>query len=113
MKESDFPYCDTDIDFENYFEDIIGVTLNESKTEIIEFEVVKKLWNYIETKPLHGSQKKKAFGENEVVFTLDVIPNFELEKLILSFGEEMEVISPQHFREKIKLRIEKSSAHYD
>ena len=113
VKELDLPYVSTAVNFDEYFEDVIGVTLNELNSEIIEIKVSKYLWNYIETKPLHGSQKKKSEDKDNIVFVLDVIPNFELEKLVLSFGEEMEVLSPVHFREKIRLRIEKSIRQYE
>jgi len=113
VKESDKPYKEGLIDFNEHFEDVVGVTIEEVPVEIIEIKVTKKLWNYIYTKPLHGSQKKITDEETFIIFSLEVIPNFELEKLILSFGEEMEVLSPIHFRAKIKSRIEKNRMQYD
>ncbi len=79
----------------------------------IHLKVDLQLAPYIKTKPLHGSQKKIEENETYVIFSLDVIPNFELEKLILSFGEQMEVLSPIEFREKIKSRLTKSVNIYD
>jgi len=113
IKEIDLPYVETDIDFSEYFEDVVGVTLHEGLPELIKLKVAKKLWPYIETKPLHGSQKKKLEKETYVILTLEVIPNFELEKLILSFGDEMEVLSPNQFRDKIKFRLQKNVSYYD
>lgn len=113
IKESNQPFQETEIDFDDYFDDVIGVTLNEGQPEIIELKITKKLWPYIETKPLHGSQKKKLENENFVYMTLEVIPNFELEKLILSFGEEILVVSPKYFRDSIKQRLLNNIALYD
>src|SRR5690606_32986709 len=101
------------IDFSEYFEDIIGVTLHEGDPVVVELKVARKLWPYIETKPLHGSQKKKKEEETFVVLSLEVIPNFELEKLILSFGEEIEVLSPAMFRVKIMGRINGLQNNYN
>ncbi|SKB34937.1 helix-turn-helix transcriptional regulator [Maribacter arcticus] len=113
VNEIDIPFSETEIDFEEYFEDVIGVTLNEGQPEIIELKVNSKLWPYIETKPLHGSQKIKQRDENFVFITLHVIPNFELEKLILSFGEDIIVYSPTHFQDTIKCRLQKNLNAYD
>lgn len=51
-------FIETDIDFKEYFEDIIGVTFNEKlQPTDITLRIDKSLWPYIETKPIHGSQK--------------------------------------------------------
>ncbi|SIQ93050.1 helix-turn-helix transcriptional regulator [Maribacter ulvicola] len=113
IHEVDMSYVETEIDFEEYFEDVVGVTLNDGNPEIIELKITKKLWPYIETKPLHGSQKKKLSDNHYVYISIEVVPNFELEKLILSFGEEMIVISPNHFQESIKQRLLKNISFYN
>ncbi len=98
----------TGIDFQEYFEDIIGVSRSENDEPIeLKLHFSPEQAPYILTKPIHGSQKKKKFDENGLLITIDVIPNYELEKLILSFGESVEVISPESFRNQIsnKLRI--------
>lgn len=112
IKEIQIPYNETTINFEEYFEDVVGVTLNDGDLELIEIKISKASWPYIKTKPLHGSQKEKDSNEDYVYITLEVIPNFELEKLILSFGEQIEILSPIHFRESIKERLRKTSNLY-
>lgn len=113
IQEIDIPYRECNIDFDEYFEDVIGVTLNDGLPEFIKLKIAKKLWPYIETKPLHGSQKINQIDNHYVHVTLEVIPNFELEKLILSFGEEMVVQSPKHFQLAIKSRLKKNIQAYD
>ncbi|WP_246200065.1 helix-turn-helix transcriptional regulator [Maribacter luteus] len=113
IKEIELLYEETEINFEEYFEDVIGVTIKEGRVETIEMKVSKKLWPYIETKPLHGSQKKKHTDIEYVYMTLEVIPNFELEKLILSYGDDIEVLSPEYFRDKIRFRLIECKKHYD
>ena len=39
--------------------------------------------------------------------TIKVIPNYELESLLLSYGENLQVLEPVSFVEKMKSRIEK------
>ena len=54
----------TTIDFSEYFEDVIGVTLDkEAKLEKIQLRISNDLYPYIQTKPLHGSQKTKEKGD--------------------------------------------------
>ncbi|MBK7390177.1 MAG: WYL domain-containing protein [Bacteroidetes bacterium] len=48
------------IDFNEYFDDVVGVTVKANQQpEKIELWISKGLWPYIETKPIHGSQKSK------------------------------------------------------
>lgn len=106
IKALKLKYIKSKIDFEEYFEDVVGVTVNENaKLELIVIKVAKKHWPYIESKPLHGSQKKKAEEKEFVTISIQVKPNYELESLILSHGENLEVIAPAFFREKILTRI--------
>jgi predicted DNA-binding transcriptional regulator YafY len=115
IEESQLSYHkNTTTDFREYFEDIVGVTFSDTEELTnIKLKVDIQLAPYIITKPLHGSQKKIEEKETYVIFSLNVIPNFELEKLILSFGEQMEVISPIEFREKIKSRLTNNINNYD
>ncbi len=95
------------IDFNEYFEDIIGVTINnEVKVENLVIKVNNELLPYIKTKPIHGSQKLKEQGATYSFISLDLIPNYELETLILSYGEGIELIEPKYLRIKIIKRIE-------
>ena len=101
------------IDFDEYFEDIIGVTLsNEGKVEKVVIKASNELLPYIKTKPIHGSQKLKEQSLSHTLITLDIIPNYELESLILSFAEGVEVLHPKSLRDKIKKRVELNFSNY-
>lgn len=107
-------YIENDsIDFNEYFEDIVGVTLNnEVGVQNIILQVQNSLYPYIETKPIHGSQKRVKSENSYTIISLDLIPNYELESLILSFGEGIEVIEPYDFRDKIADRIYQMNKRY-
>ncbi|MBK9246549.1 MAG: WYL domain-containing protein [Ignavibacteria bacterium] len=102
------------IDFNEYFEDIVGVSLSTEATLLhIILNVRNELLPYIKTKPLHGSQKLKDRGTTHTTITLDLIPNYELESVILSHGEGIEVLAPDSLRDKMRMRIELINNNYN
>jgi predicted DNA-binding transcriptional regulator YafY len=113
IEESKQIYIPNIIDFSEYFEDVIGVTVDkEAILEKIQLKVNNGLYPYIQTKPLHGSQKTKEKGDTYVFIELELIPNYELESLILSYGEGIEVLSPEILRLKMKSRLDLSIKNY-
>lgn len=115
IKNSDTQYIeDYSLDFEEYFEDIIGVSkLIEEKPIKIELQATKQLAPYIKTKPLHGSQKSIGNSENGFTFSIEVVPNYELEQLLLSYGEAITIMAPSDFRLKMKQRVVKLLANFN
>jgi predicted DNA-binding transcriptional regulator YafY len=95
------------IDWQEYFEDIIGVTKPiDAEIENVVLHFNGKTGKYIETKPLHGSQKKpKWLNDNTVEITLSVMINYELESLILSYADNVAIIQPQSLIDKLKNRL--------
>lgn len=113
IKESKEEYEVSAIDFTERYEDIIGITRGlDDKLTTITLKANKSLASYILTSPLHGSQKNGELNEDGLTFTLEVIPNYELEQQILSYGESLKVVSPPEFVNKIKNRIKDSLDNY-
>ena len=101
----------TDIDFTEYFDDVIGVTIPEGVTaEHILLRFTPNRLPYILSKPLHASQKTKDIDNGIVEIT--VIPNRELVSLLLSFGDDVEVLQPGHLRQEIREKIAGMSRMY-
>lgn len=44
---------------------------------------------------------------------LHVVPNYELEREILGFGEDVEVREPGHLRQKVTERLERGRRLYE
>lgn len=106
IKESKVKYREDEIDWEDYFSDFIGVTRNEGDPEEIRLFIVDaKQAAYIRTNPLHQTQKSIKEVEGGFETSIKVIPNFELEKLILSFGGSVKVLSPEKLKDKIETHI--------
>lgn len=112
IEETDVAYVESTLDFEEYFDDVVGVTINEAKVEKVILKVANTSINYIKTKPLHGSQKIKEKSEKDTIIELEIIPNYELESLILSFGENMTVLKPLSLKERINNRIRSMHKNY-
>ena len=108
IEYSNEKYIVNETDFNEYFEDIIGVT-NDKSAEVqnIKIQLSDNIIPYIISKPIHGSQKISGN-----ILTLELKINYELETLILSYGENMKVIEPQILVDKIKNRINKTSNFY-
>ena len=101
------------IDFNEYFEDLVGVSFTPGLKPIkINLHFCNEIAPYILTKPIHGSQKKIAEDSQGMLIQLEVIPNFELKQLLLSYGDGVEVISPKSFRNDIYTTIRKMEIQY-
>ena len=103
MPEIDFVVND-DIDFDHYFDDVIGVTVFQSKEPVkITLRASEGRYPYIASKPIHHSQRVE--DRKRCIFSITVRPNNELEQQILSFGPDLEVIAPEDIREQMKKKI--------
>lgn len=103
-------YIPSDIDFETYFEDVVGVSVFPGKKEPIRLQFSKHRFPYVTTKAIHQSQRILDY-ENRII-EISVIPNNELEALILSFGKDVEVLAPDTFRKRIQSVIRESYELY-
>lgn len=108
------PFIENDtIDWPDYFSDMIGVSKSENAAlEQIVLHFNQVTGKYMENKSIHETQKHKWIDENTLELKINVMVNYELERLILSYGESVKVIAPEHLKEKIKDRIEKNRALY-
>lgn len=99
--------------FKEYFEDIVGVSLplNGKPVKII-LQLDNEIAPYILTKPIHGSQKKIESNDKSIIIQIEVIPNHELKQLLLSYGDGLEVITPESYRNEIKNTIENMNKKY-
>lgn len=110
IQEDTSAYRLDNTDWQEYFEDIIGVSRNpEMEVMTIELWVDPATAPYIKTKPMHGSQKVKSDDETGTVFTLELIPNFEFYQVVLSFGPLVKVLGPEEVKkrllEKVKMAL--------
>ncbi len=100
------------IDFEHYFDDVVGVSIPKDDVEkdTIALRFTEARFPYVTSKPIHKSQK--VVNEEERIISLDVKPTRELEQQILSFGPDVEVLSPVAFRVQIAEKIADNDKKY-
>lgn len=97
------------INWQDYFSDMIGVSKPvDGHIEEIVLHFNQLTGKYMENKPLHETQKHKWLNPDTLEVKIKVIPNYELERLILSYGESVTVVSPISLKETILNRIKKS-----
>ena len=102
-KNTEVAFRETDIDFNHYFDDIVGVTHPDNGVvEQIIIEGDSWAEYYLRTLPIHPLQQLESQGEKGCRVTLSLMVNRELEREILSYGEHLKVIAPEHLRERMR-----------
>jgi predicted DNA-binding transcriptional regulator YafY len=103
----------TEINFEEYYDDIVGVTVIKNKpTQKVLLKASITIWPYIQSKPLHGSQKVISKDHDYIIMELMVQVNYELTTLLFSYGESLEVLEPEELVTEIKNKAEALLKNY-
>lgn len=118
-------YIEPDEDLESRFDDIVGVTLFKDKPiEDVLLWVNEEGFQYVKTKPLHGSQRDVKGEEDKAVrerypalqggrfFRLQCILNYELEQLLMSKMNQLVVLEPATLKDSLINRIKKMDSLY-
>jgi predicted DNA-binding transcriptional regulator YafY len=87
-----------------YFEYSTGITAYKGEPELIEIKADSISAKYILSQPFHHSQKLISEYNEYSIFQLKVFISEELIRSFLSFGGEIEVLSPANLRSVIKQR---------
>ncbi len=111
IKISSIPFIPNNkYDFSEYFEDMIGVTkLADAKEETIVLKFSEHRLPYVLSKPLHRTQVHKKATD---LIELKVQVNNELVSLLMSYGDDLTILSPESLRETIKEKIQKMQEIY-
>ncbi len=101
---------------EEYYKDSFGIIHNdEMASEKVILKVTRSQANYLESLPLHHSQKLINGGTSDAQFSLfeyQLVPTYDFKQEILSKGADVEVISPAWFKEEIVAEITKLAKMY-
>ena len=103
----------TDFVPQTFFHDVIGVTKSlHQPTNKVVLKFDKSNAPYVLTKPLHPSQEILQKQDEDVIISIDVVLNFELEREILGFGDSVEVLFPRSLVKRIKAKLVNAAAKY-
>ncbi len=112
---------DLNIDYEKknfnadqYYQDTYGITvLNDRSLITAQLKFDRHNAPYVLTKPFHHSQELiEKNQDGSIIIQLRVHHNFELERLILGFGQSLEVLSPKRLRNRIRENLRKAVLQY-
>lgn len=109
-------FIETDIDFDEYFDEIVGVSnYRNSDVEKVLLKIDNKSIDYIRTKPLHWTQTElKELNTQEYSYIqLKVKINTELKMLLFSYSDAIEVLEPKWLRDFFAKRAKNMSEYYE
>ena len=86
-----------------YFKYSFGITVGSGIPEKILLEFLYPQADYIKTQYLHETQQIISDSPTQLVIQLEVIPSFELKSMILSYGNQVKVLSPDWLAQEIHL----------
>lgn len=114
IKSLDIPYVDRGIDADEYFSEVVGVTVSRNnRPRNVVFSVDSYNAPYVKTKPFHHTQELVKEDENGFcTFRIRVQLNYELERMILGFGNSLVVHSPKSLRQRIEYKMKKAVENY-
>lgn len=90
-------------DPETWFNDIVGVSKPEQSAPVeVEFETSYLPSRYLETKPVHSSQRLVKRENDRYRFSLHVILNYELINELARFGKDLKVLRPSDLQDMLE-----------
>ena len=115
MSQASIPYeqNEGDFDFKAFFKDIVGVSIPRDGNVVpVRIWVSNELYPYIATKPIHHTQTLVSEEETGKIIEINVIPNYELKRELLSHCESVKVLSPPELQKELIKKIEKNLENY-
>lgn len=108
------PYLEEDFDADLYYKNVIGVTVNSGlQPRKIELWIDAVNAPYVLTKPLHPTQRLiKQNDDGTIIVHLLIIPNYEMERLLLGFGCGIEILKPENLRNRMKKNLQMALEKY-
>lgn len=91
----------TDFKPDNYFRYAVGITSGNEDPQKVIFWATTIAGKYLQSQPLHASQKIIETEEQRVQISLKVNISEELIRELLSYGGEIKVEAPQQLKEEI------------
>ncbi|AVR47037.1 WYL domain-containing protein [Christiangramia fulva] len=100
-------------DVQAEFKDSFGI-INGTEEEPVEvvLSFTPREGRYVESLPLHSSQKLVEKNEKEIRFSYFIRPTYDFRMEILSYGDQVKVLQPKTLQQEIKKQLENSIDQY-
>lgn len=98
-----------------FFDNLVGVTKGlNSKAEKVKFQAGRMDAPYIETKPVHKSQRFiERLQDGSVIFEIEVVINPELQREFLGFADGVQILEPEHLANFMKTKLKNAVDRYE
>jgi predicted DNA-binding transcriptional regulator YafY len=114
VSDAGIPYVEnTEMNLNDYFFDAIGITVPpDKKVETVLLRIAASQMPYIKTRPIHGSQRILEQDDEHAIVEIKVYNTYELKSILLSFGSNIEVLSPDSLRKEIAEIVNRMNSKY-
>jgi len=96
-----------------YFFHTLGITKGSGTVEDIELEFTPAQGHYVKTLHLHHTQQIVKDDAESLIIRLQLIQNYELCQLIMSYMDQVKVLKPLSLRNRIKELLLHTTALYN
>jgi len=93
-----------DFDPDNYFKHAVGITSGNTAPTDVRLKVSLVAAKYLDSLPIHASQKVVEMNQDHFIFCLKVNISEELIREIMSYGGDIAVIEPLELKEEVQRR---------
>ena len=104
--------CPKDFDPAAYFSDSFGIIVEDVDVQDIRIKVYGMQRQYVRALPLHRSQKEVEASDGYSVFEYRMKPSFDFKQELLSWGADVEVLSPAWLRDEMRQAANALAARY-
>lgn len=104
-----------DFDSDHFFDNVIGVSKNlHAKAHKVTFWASAEQSKYITTKPIHPSQVVlNQAPDGSTTFQIEVVINYEMYSVFMSYGPGIRLLSPQSVVDKMKEKLQAAAQAYE
>jgi len=100
------------IDVKSYFSNYFGVNTSGKKVEKVRIKAFRNFWKYIDTFPLHTSQRKIEQSGDTATFELSIIITPDFVHELMKISDMVNVESPLHLVKQIQEQCKSILAKY-
>ena len=105
-------FAKIDFDVEQEYQNVFGILKSDEIIQNIKIQCSESQYRYLETLPLHHTQKLILQENENFIISLELIPTYDFVMEILAMGKEVKVLEPNSLVQEIKNKILENLAQY-